>query len=113
MVSTGGVENECVLIFICDDWSEGNTPESCACAAIARQDSLFCDVDGVSIVKIDLLFVIYRIISCIGKFAATEKSLGKCWDNVDHVGWCPYIVKEFCELGCRGGAACGEDENLG
>ena len=75
-MSTGGVENKCVLVLVCDDWSEGNTPESCAGAAIAHQYGLFCDVDGASVVKIDLFFVIYRSISCIGKFAVTKKHLG-------------------------------------
>ena len=60
----------------------------------------------------DLHFVINHSISCISKFAATEKSLVKGWEDVDHVGWCPYIEEEFCEFGCLGCGACGEMNTL-
>ena len=72
MVSTCGVEHQCVFILICDDRSEGNTPESRAGAAIARQYSLFCYVDGVGVVKIDLRLVIHRRISGLGELTAAE-----------------------------------------
>jgi hypothetical protein len=42
---------------------------------VARKDSLFCDVNGVGIIKIDLCSVINCSVPSIGKFAATEKNL--------------------------------------
>ena len=45
-----------------------DAPESCAWAAIADEDSLFSDVNGVSVIKIDFCFVVDCSVSGISKF---------------------------------------------
>ena len=81
-------------------------------AAIANENSIFHDVNGVSVIKIDFCLVVNCCVSCIGKFATAEKGLVEGWYDVNHVGWCPHIEAEFQEFGCHSHTSYAEDKNL-
>ena len=51
---------------------EWDSPEACAWASIASEDSTFGDVDSVRVVEVDFMFVVHGCVVGIGKFAATK-----------------------------------------
>ena len=51
---------------------EWDSPDACAWALIASEDSAFGDVDSVRVVEVDFVFVVHGCVVGIGEFAATK-----------------------------------------